>query len=231
MTLIKFFKRQEKPFDPNSLLSRKEVESADKSVVKALESAAERTVRGKYNCYTSEQRAQIGKYAAENGPTNAAKRYTAMCGINVNESTARRLKSEYLQKFNQEIAATRAQNSKGTSRSITIEALETKERGRPLLQGVELDATVQEYVQSLREANGVVNTIVLMAAAEGIISARNISKLSSHGGHINITKSWARSLLGRMGYQVCEVKMLNFWKDTTCTIRTIKRNFLGRCSS
>ena len=39
-----------------------------------------------------------------------------------------------------------------------------------------------------------------MAAAEGIISARNISKLSSHGGHIVITKSWARSLLSRMGY-------------------------------
>ena len=123
-----------------------------------------------------------------------------MWGININESTARRLKSEYLQKLNQEIAATRAQNSEGTSQSITIKALETKERGRPLLLGVELDAAVQEYVRSLREANGVVNTIVVMAVAEGIISARNVSKLSSHGGHIVITKSWARSLLNRMGY-------------------------------
>ena len=49
-------------------------------------------------------------------------------------------------------------------------------------------------------SNEVVNTIVVMAAAEGTISARNISKLSSHGGHIVITKSWARSLLSRMGY-------------------------------
>ena len=85
----------------------------------------------------------------------------------------------------------------GTSKSITIKALETKERGRPLLLGAELDAAVQEYVQSLREANGVVNSVVVMAAAEGIISARNISKLSSHGGHI---KSWVRSLLNRMRY-------------------------------
>ena len=77
MTLFKFFKRQEKPFDLNSLLSRKEVESADKSVVKALESAAERTVRGKYNYYASEQRAQIGKYAAENGTQRSV---TLQCG-------------------------------------------------------------------------------------------------------------------------------------------------------
>ena len=75
MALFKFLKRQEKPSEANSLLSRKEVKSADKSVAKALESVVERTVR-KYNCYTPEQRAQIGKYAAENGATNAAKRYT-----------------------------------------------------------------------------------------------------------------------------------------------------------
>ena len=41
----------------------------------------------------------------------------------------------------------------GTSESITIKVLETWERGRPLLLGGELDAAVQEYVQSLREAN------------------------------------------------------------------------------
>ena len=38
-----------------------------------------------------------------------------------------------------------------------------------------------------------------MGAAEGIISHRDVSKLSSHGGHIEITKSWAKSLLSRMG--------------------------------
>ena len=37
------------------------------------------------------------------------------------------------------------------------------------------------------------NTTVVMGAAEGIIS-------SSHGGHIDLTKSWAQSLLRRMGF-------------------------------
>lgn len=196
MALFKFFKRQEKSVERNLLLSRTEVESADNAVAKALESASKRTIRGKYNCYTPEQRAQIGKYAAENGATNAAKRYTAAWGIAINESTARRLKSEYLEKLKQKFR----ENNQSTDEPITVKALETKERGRPLLLGDELDAAVQEYVQSLRLANGVVNTVGVMAAAEGIISAKNMSMLSSHGGHVFITKSWARSLLSRMGY-------------------------------
>ena len=81
-----------------------------------------------------------------------------------------------------------------------MDSLETKQKGRPLLLGEELDAAVQEYVSSLRIAGGVVNTVVVRAAAEGIISARDITKLTSHGGHINITKSWAMSLLNRMDY-------------------------------
>ena len=44
MAFLKFFKRQEKTSDANSLLSRKEIESADQYVVKTLESTGERTV-------------------------------------------------------------------------------------------------------------------------------------------------------------------------------------------
>ena len=55
-------------------------------------------------------------------------------------------------------------------------------------------------MKPLRIAGGVVNTLVVMAAAEGIVAARDVSKLVPHGGHIEITKTWARSLLIRMGY-------------------------------
>ena len=44
------------------------------------------------------------------------------------------------------------------------------------------------------------NTTVVMAGAQGIILSRDAAKLQLHGGHINITKSWARSLLIRMGF-------------------------------
>ena len=44
-----------------------------------------------------------------------------------------------------------------------------------------------------------------MGAVEGIVTARDVTKLRQHdgkfyGGHISITKSLARSLLNRMGY-------------------------------
>ena len=125
------------------MLTRKEVKSADKAVAKALGSASKQMVRGKYNGYTVEQRAEISKYAAENGATNAAKQYTAAWGIRINESTVRRLKSEYLEKLKEEVS--KSKRAIQESGSITIKALETKERGRPLLLGAELDAAVQEY--------------------------------------------------------------------------------------
>ena len=55
--------------------------------------------------------------------------------------------------------------------------------------GADLDVAVQEYIQSLRMAGGVINTLVVMVAAEGIVAVRDVSKFVSHGGHIEITKT------------------------------------------
>ena len=63
-----------------------------------------------------------------------------------------------------------------------------------------LDKAVQEYVRGLREVGSVVDISIIMAAAEGIIVAQDEGLLVQHGGHIEITKSWAVSLLERMGY-------------------------------
>ena len=58
----------------------------------------------------------------------------------------------------------------------------------------------QDYIRALRMAGGVVNTTIVMAAANGIVKAKDISRLASHGGSITINKGWARSLLNRMKY-------------------------------
>lgn len=72
---------------------------------------------------------------------------------------------------------------------LVVKCLPVKPRGRPLLLGKVLDKAVQEYVSAMRTVGGVVNTVIVMAAAEGIVSAHDISKLSSHGGHIHLTKT------------------------------------------
>ena len=93
-------------------------------------------------------------------------------------------------------------------------------QGRPVLLGVEVDMAVQQYVQALRTTGGVVNTTIVMAAAMGFVSARDPTKLTLHGGHINITKTWAKSLLGRMGY--VKRKCSNAGKVSVTHFKTIE---------
>ena len=80
------------------------------------------------------------------------------------------------------------------NRQPTVKILSLKTQGRPLLWGAELDGAVQEDVKSLSAGGGVVNTAIVMAAAKGIIFTRDPSKLVSHGGHIEITSTWAKDL-------------------------------------
>ncbi len=55
-------------------------------------------------------------------------------------------------------------------KEMTIAKLESEKRGHPLLLGKELDMQVQEYV---RVSGGVVNSAIVMAAAEGIVKSHN----------------------------------------------------------
>ena len=59
---------------------------------------------------------------------------------------------------------------------------------------------VQSFVESMRKVGGIINTAIVMAAARGIMSARNPAIFIEHGGHIEFTKAWAKPLLKQMGY-------------------------------
>jgi len=74
VTLFRFFKRKDER-KKESLLTSK-VESADRAVAKVLGVASKEQPRGKYNSYTDEQRAEIGKYAFGNGAITAARHYS-----------------------------------------------------------------------------------------------------------------------------------------------------------
>ena len=81
-------------------LSKKDIQRANKEVKQALgESSGEPTEkpkavtpRGKYNTYTPEERARVGKYAAENGASKAASYFSKLLDRKITESTARRFK-------------------------------------------------------------------------------------------------------------------------------------------
>ena len=189
MALLKYlYLRKERPVRECSALSKRETEQVNERVKQVLVTAGKKRspTRGSYADYTPEDRAKIGKYAAKNGPARATRHFS------VPETMARRLNTEYLQKLKT------IHFSENTV--PVVKSLPTKTQGRPLLLSLELDQVVQNYVNALRTVGGVVNTAIVMVAAEGVVSARDAGLLVGHGGHIDITKTWAKSLLRRMGY-------------------------------
>ena len=77
------------------------------------------TPRGSYTTYTPEQKAVIGRYAAEHGNSKAVHKYTAELGISVKESTVRQFKKAYYLQLNE------------GKDPDDIKAIPKKKRGRP----------------------------------------------------------------------------------------------------
>ena len=89
---------------------------------------------------------------------------------------------------------------KWSGREIVVRELVDQKRGRPLLLGEELDKQVQAYLTELRANGGPVNIAIAIVTARGIVKDANSNLLSENGGHINLTKEWAKYLLQRMNY-------------------------------
>ena len=94
-----------------------------------------------------------------------------------------------------------------------------------MLLGQILDKAVQEYIIALRTVGGVINTAIVMAAIEGIIAARDRGLLVQYGGHIEITKSWTKSLLKQMVY--VKRRCSNAGKVSLPHFRELQENFLA----
>ena len=72
-------------------------------------------------------------------------------------------------------------------------------RGNPLLLG-DHDADVQQWIRRVRLSGGVINNRIVMAGAEAIMTKLAKHKLEKYGGHVTITKLFAKSLLKRMDF-------------------------------
>lgn len=217
MALLKYLKKDDLVLPDKKVcpsLSSKDLKSAGDKIKESLKESESSTKRSKYKSYDAEQRALIGKYAAENGPTRASRHFE------VPEPTARRLKVEYLHKL-EELKKTYNDPTCVPS----VKSLPTKTKGRPLMLGEQLDGAVRDYIQGMRTVGGVVNTAIVLAAAEGIITARDQSLLLKNGGHIQLTKSWAKSLLHRMGY--VKRKCSNAGKVSIFRFEEIQKDFLA----
>ena len=156
------------------------------AVTEAAEASSQvKTRKQTYTNWTNKERFVIGKYAAENGQTAAARKFSSK-NKPLNESTARRFCKRYKEEL---------QRSTKEKREPKTE-LSLQPRGRPLMLG-SLDEMVQRYIHAYRSCGGPVNSLIAISIAKLLITRNPQLNL----GHLDLdSSSWAKSLFKRMGF-------------------------------
>ena len=193
------------------------IESAN-SLVREVQQQKKTVARGPYHKLSPALRANIGKYACENGVCAAARHFSHRLEKSLNESTVRSIKKAYLIEVGQKRRF-----------DETVSVLPPQKRGRPLLLGDKLDDQVQRYLKKVRECGGTVNTAITIAGAKGLLLKQDRTRLQEYGGPITLSKAWAKSLLLRMGF----VKRRGTTKSrvTVDNFDRIKKDFLAEITS
>ena len=180
MSLFKYFKRSSPLPSPSGPLSREipstAISAANDEVSKVLQ--AQRTTdkigkeakqRGSYQKYSDTERATIGNYAQMHGPTAALRhfktqypdlKYTTVC--------------EWKKAIDAE--------QKKTQRPVM--ELKSKKRGRPSTLPDEITTIIMRYISAIRDAGGIINTAIVIAAGLGIVKRMDPKLLECNGGHV-----------------------------------------------
>ena len=154
-------------------------------VAEAVASSSNTNKRKRYQRWTKEQRFKIGKYAAENGPAAAARKFTSE-KKKLNESTVRRFCKLYKDVIKQAV-----KEKRDVKRELNV-----LPRGHPLLLG-SLDQMVQRFLLATRSKGGLISSAIDIATAKALITRYPEYDLD----HIDLdSSSWAKSLFKRMGF-------------------------------
>ena len=148
-----------------------------------------RKTRGKYERYTPEQRAGIGKYALENGNESARRHFLSTFPC-LSESTIRNFKKAYIESM-------KYQQKKIHPQPVT--AIPAKPRGRPPIL-LDLDGKLIDFLKAIRLKGGVINIHVVRAAAKALIESNPTS--SQQLLRFDMPRSWVHSLYKRIGYTI-----------------------------
>ena len=158
---------------------------------------------------------QIAHYTSLHGTSAAATYYTKKLGHRIQNSTVNCIKSSYQDELNR----IRASGS-----SEPLNSLLHKKQGIPVLLGDKIDGIsdgmVKAYIKSICKVGGSVSSQVVIAAAHGILTSLDETKLQEFGGHVDLTMHLVHSFLTQMNY----VQR----KGTTAKSRFSKENFAKR---
>ena len=217
MSIFKYFSRETTvpalPSSEDTELRPKEVLTANRHVEQYFQGEGERSKRGEYIIWQESERAVIGQYASEHGVAKAVRYYEKKLERKVPESRA----------------TLKRKLDDGTGGEVHVDLIPKKPHGRPILLPSELDSRVQVYVRSLRQAGGIINTQVVVAAGKDIVEANDRSLLMENGGSLDLSQPWAKSLLIRMNF--VKRKASTSQKVPPADLESIKEHFLARVSA
>ena len=157
---------------------------------------------------------------AIHGTSAAATVFSSKLNKHISASSVQYMKQAYVNE--------RKRNRDNYDDNENVSSLPTK----PLLLGESLDTMVQKYLQKVRKTGGVVTARVALAAARAIILTQDCTrtKLVEFGGHIDLTLTWAYSLLSRMKFVKRRATTLKS-KFTPENFAQLKADFLDDLSS
>ena len=148
---------------------------------------------------TGVQQAQVARYGFSHGNQAAIRRYNDEYSTDIKDSSLSTWKSKYVEEFGRKQDVGEFEENG----DIVVHSIPQKKRGRPLLLGNELDDRVKRYIKDVQAAGTPIDTTVVtvvMASGEAIVRRTDKKLLKENGGPIDIAKSWAKSLLLRIGY-------------------------------
>ena len=82
----------------------------------------------------------------------------------------------------------------------TVTSLPKGKPGKRLLLGEDMDSEVQDFIRTQRSVGAVVSRSTVIAIGKGVVMRHNKFHLKEFGGHIDLTKHWAESILHRMKF-------------------------------
>ena len=159
--------------DPSGSLSKELdsaiIEEANKEVSQLVTSTGEKCAP--YLKVTPQQKVTVAKYAAEHGIVNAIRHFKKdFPEDSLKESTIRGWKKAYLLEL---------QSRRRAGEDLAVKELPNNKISSPLMFGESLDMQVQAYLMELGRVGGVVNRVIAMASARGIVRKKDSRMLRS----------------------------------------------------
>ena len=139
-------------------------------------------------------------------------------GVEVKESSARDWRKAYEKELKEKVADAKP------GKTVAVQSLSSKKRGRLPLIGALLDEELQARILSMRSHQAVINCNVILGTARALLLKNNRTLLSDFGGPITLEKDWARSVLQRMGFS--KLRATSTSKVTPTDLEELKKNYI-----